>query len=118
MRRCGRGCVKQGSSHAQRDGTAVADPAPREDPTMASAQQKVTRRTTRRRSTQGAPLPGEAAEPRLPHERDESADEQLQQPSAVSKQAKQDLDRGLVDTDRGPVLDDVYRRQRRRSAPK
>ena len=50
--------------------------------------------------------------PRLPHERDESADSQdLQEPEQqeMMQRAKDDLDRGLVDTDRGPVLDEVYR---------
>lgn len=52
--------------------------------------------------------------PRLPHERDESADSQdLQQPDQQQKmqQAHDDVEQGLVDTDRGPVLDKVYREQ-------
>ena len=51
-------------------------------------------------------------QPRLPHERDESADSQdLQQPDQHQKmqQAHDDIEQGLVDTDRGPVLDKVYR---------
>lgn len=49
--------------------------------------------------------------PRMPHERDESADSQsAQEPSGerVGRQAQEDIERGLVDTDKGPVLDQVY----------
>ena len=49
--------------------------------------------------------------PRTPNERDESADSQgSDEPSAarVGKQAREDVERGLVDTDKGPVLDQVY----------
>ena len=53
---------------------------------------------------------GESA-PRLPHEHDQSSDSQQSQggtPPAVGRQALDDIERGLVDTDRGPVLDRVY----------
>ncbi len=46
--------------------------------------------------------------PRLPHERDESSDSQTSPPRAVIQQAHDDLQRGLVDTDRGPVMDKLY----------
>jgi hypothetical protein len=49
--------------------------------------------------------------PRTPSERDESADSQAaDEPSAarVGQQAREDVERGLVDTDKGPVLDQVY----------
>ncbi|MCW7536378.1 hypothetical protein OOT46_00730 [Aquabacterium sp. A7-Y] len=49
--------------------------------------------------------------PRLPHERDESADSQDQQQpqqDEVMQQAHDDVERGLVDTDRGTVMDKVY----------
>jgi hypothetical protein len=49
--------------------------------------------------------------PRTPNERDESSDSQgTDDPSAtrVGKQASEDVERGLVDTDKGPVLDQVY----------
>jgi hypothetical protein len=36
---------------------------------------------------------------RMPHERDESPDDQNQQPRGVMKQAAADLEQGLVDTD-------------------
>jgi hypothetical protein len=53
----------------------------------------------------------EEAEPRLPHEHDQSSDDQGAPADALGQQAKRDIDRGLVDTDRGPVLDRTYRRQ-------
>ena len=53
---------------------------------------------------------GESA-PRLPHEHDQSSDSQQNQDGTaprVGRQALQDIERGLVDTDRGPVTDRVY----------
>jgi hypothetical protein len=53
---------------------------------------------------------GESA-PRLPHEHDQSSDSQQSQEGTaprVGRQALQDVERGLVDTDRGPVVDRVY----------
>jgi hypothetical protein len=53
---------------------------------------------------------GEAA-PRLPHERDQSSDSQQTpdgQPTKVGRQAHEDVERGVVDTDRGPEADRVY----------
>lgn len=53
-------------------------------------------------------------QPRLPHERDESSDSQTAAPGEGSgqagRQAYEDLQRGMVDTDRGPLLDRLYRR--------
>ena len=46
--------------------------------------------------------------PRLPHEHDESSDSQTSPPRAVIQQAHKDLERGLVDTDRGPLMDTLY----------
>jgi hypothetical protein len=79
------------------------------------------RMTSRRRPATGGPtgrgntLPaqGEKQErsPRMPHERDESADSQAGQESSgrrVGGQAQEDIERGLVDTDRGPALDSAY----------
>jgi hypothetical protein len=52
--------------------------------------------------------------PRLPHERDESSDGQTAAPAEggdpPGRQAYDDLQRGVVDTDRGPLLDRLYRR--------
>ena len=63
------------------------------------------------------PAQGETPDkvPRMPHERDESADSQAaQEPSGqrMGRQAQQDLERGLVDTDKGPVLDQAYNKVR------
>lgn len=49
--------------------------------------------------------------PRLPHERDQSSDSQEAQdgqPSEVGRKGHDDIERGTVDTDRGPVTDRVY----------
>lgn len=53
---------------------------------------------------------GEPA-PRLPHEHDQSADSQQSADGGapkVGRQAHEDVERGLVDTDKGPVTDRVY----------
>ncbi len=59
------------------------------------------------------PSQGETQErvPRMPHEHDESADSQGagEAPNQrLGKAAQQDIARGLVDTDKGPVMDKVY----------
>ena len=49
--------------------------------------------------------------PRLPHERDESSDSQEAQDGQtpeVGRKGYEDIERGSVDTDRGPVADRVY----------
>ena len=52
-------------------------------------------------------------EPWLPHDRDESAHaSQDEPPSDIGRQAHEDLARGLQDTDRQPVMERVYRRQK------
>jgi hypothetical protein len=48
--------------------------------------------------------------PKLPHERDESTGGMASGPRKRIKQAQQDLERGLTNTDRGPVLDATYRK--------
>jgi hypothetical protein len=66
------------------------------------------------------PSRDQTSEPRLPHERDESSDSQQHgEPAgqAVGEQALDDLKSGKVDTDRGPVMDDVYRKTLRNSPP-
>ena len=58
------------------------------------------------------------AEPRLPHERDESADSQQQgdtQPSEIGRKAFEDIRAGRVDTDRGPVLEELFRTKLQRN---
>ena len=54
---------------------------------------------------------GEPA-PRLPHERDESADSARGAPREIIRKAAQDVDAGRVDTDRGPPADAAYRKQK------
>jgi hypothetical protein len=78
------------------------------------------RLTSRKRPDAGAgnkgntvPAQGEKQQqvPRTPNERDESADSQAsREPSGerVGRQASEDVERGLVDTDKGPVLDQAY----------
>lgn len=71
------------------------------------------------RTPQGNTLPeqGETQEavPRMPHERDESADAQVRkEPSAqrLGQAAHDDLENGLVDTSKGAELDATYNRLR------
>ncbi|HYP84198.1 hypothetical protein [Variovorax sp.] len=54
--------------------------------------------------------------PRLPHERDESSDSQHQDnvPGDKERRAHDDVERGVVDTDRGPVTDRLYREKLKR----
>jgi len=57
--------------------------------------------------------------PRMPHERDESADSQgASEPSGprMAKLAQEDIERGLVDTDKGPVMDETYEKLREESS--
>jgi hypothetical protein len=50
-------------------------------------------------------------EPRLPHESDESADSQRKSaPDSLGRKAFEDVQAGRVDTDRGPVLEELGRR--------
>ncbi|VTU37163.1 hypothetical protein [Variovorax sp. RA8] len=57
---------------------------------------------------------GESA-PRLPHERDQSSDSQQNQDSSeMGRKAMEDVERGVVDTDRGPEADRVYNEKVRR----
>ncbi|MDM0044905.1 hypothetical protein QTH91_10450 [Variovorax dokdonensis] len=54
--------------------------------------------------------------PRLPHEHDESADSQKSnaKPDAKARRAHDDVERGVVDTDRGPMMDRLYREKLKR----
>jgi hypothetical protein len=79
--------------------------------------------TASRRDASGEPAPTaeRVSRPRLPHERDAAADSQTPVPGPVSDigaQAHEDLERGLQDTDRGPVTDEVYRESVKRATPK
>jgi hypothetical protein len=82
------------------------------------------RMTSRSRPRQGNTLPAQGtneepvqrAAPRLPHERDESADSQPSaEPSAerMGQAAHDDLADGRVDTDKGPAMDRAYDKLKR-----
>jgi len=63
------------------------------------------------------PVQGEKQQrvPRAPHEHDESSDSQrASDPSAraIGEAAREDIERGVVDTDKGPVMDETYDRVR------
>lgn len=51
---------------------------------------------------------------KMPHERDEVADPQVPPPEPAMKQASADLNRGLVDTDRGAAMNATYKKQKTR----
>ena len=54
------------------------------------------------------PSRNQAAEPKLPHERDESSNSQQQAtPDARIEQAASDVDKGLVDTGLAPVTEEL-----------
>ncbi|PHV10147.1 hypothetical protein [Chitinimonas sp. BJB300] len=62
------------------------------------------------------PVLGVEATPKLPHERDQSLSSQASRPRKVIRQAQQDIDNGLVDTDRRSSYgmgDDVGLRSKR-----
>jgi len=51
------------------------------------------------------------SEPRLPHERDESSDEQTGIPDARVQQAARDVAQGQQDTGRSPVVTELARKE-------
>jgi hypothetical protein len=53
---------------------------------------------------------GQEVVPRLPHERDESADSQVSPPRKVMQQAAKDIERGLKDTDRAAEVNATYKK--------
>lgn len=68
--------------------------------------------------TRAAKGPAQQPQPRMPHERDESVDSQASaEPSGkrMGRIAHDDVERGLVDTDKGPVIDDAYEKTRKTS---
>ena len=72
-----------------------------------SASSKVA---THRRNAKVSLSISEEPVPRLPHERDESADSQTSEPRMVIQNAAADLKRGQTDTDRGAQMNQVYRK--------
>ncbi len=83
-------------------------PSPKPNASPASSNSEKVVDPTPHRAGQTTPATAGGVAPRLPHERDESADSQSSEPRAVIEQAARDVDKGLVDTDRGPLTDQVY----------
>ncbi len=76
-----------------------------------------SRRNPNRKPGRTTPSQGETTTPhevpRLPHERDLSADSQAGGEASGKKmgaQAHEDLKRGMTDTDKGPVMDRTYQK--------
>jgi hypothetical protein len=63
-----------------------------------------------------ANVKGETA-PRLPHERDESADTEQGAQSELLRRAQKDVEAGMQPTDRSDATDEVYRRNLRDRPP-
>jgi hypothetical protein len=76
----------------------------------------------RKPRAQTLPQQGETQQrvPREPHEHDESADSQAPgEPSGerMANAAREDVERGLVDADKGPMLEETYEKQRAGTPP-
>lgn len=95
--------------------THPSPPSPSRSPT-----ESLTRKDTGRRdapddrevphSGETQPILEGGPAPRLPHERDESVPHEREPQREVIKQAGRDIKKGLVDTDKGPVLRDLHER--------
>ena len=88
---------------------------------MTSRRRQDSEATRRPASGETIPAQGETQQraPQMPHERDESADSQAPvEPSnqRIGQAAHDDLERGLVDTDKGPALDQAYDKVREGTA--
>jgi hypothetical protein len=76
---------------------------------------------TSRKSDSGVPRspisggaePAASSKAPLPNERDEASGSTGGAPSEIVKQGHRDLRKGLEDTDRGPVMDEAYRKQKK-----
>ncbi|MFZ5520173.1 MAG: hypothetical protein ACOZD0_03110 [Pseudomonadota bacterium] len=96
--------------------TATPQDGPREPTPVESppAHDTATGDTIPRRQENGEPGQGDrdadTSTPRLPHERDESADSQTGPRRDVIEQARRDVENGQQDTGRGPVTDNLYKR--------
>jgi hypothetical protein len=82
------------------------------------------KRMTQRDKPQGETVPRQGDKqqqaPREPHERDESASSQSGgEPSGerMANAGREDIERGAVDTDQGPVLEETYEKQRAGTPP-
>jgi hypothetical protein len=62
------------------------------------------------RSTKVSVRVGQEKVPRLPHERDESSDNQASEKRKIIQQASADMKRGLEDTSRGEESHKVYQK--------
>jgi hypothetical protein len=62
------------------------------------------------RSTKVSVSVGQATVPRLPHERDESSDNQAGEKRKIIQQASTDIQRGLKDAYRGEESNKVYQK--------
>ena len=51
-------------------------------------------------------------DPKLPHERDESASHQGTEPRGRIEQARQDVESGQADTGKRPAMDEAYEQQK------
>jgi hypothetical protein len=69
--------------------------------------------------TRPAQGPTQQPEPRMQYERDQSSDGQAaDEPSQerMGKIAHDDVERGVVDTDKGPAIEEAYEKTRKSSA--
>jgi hypothetical protein len=65
------------------------------------------------RADQTTPQKDERRVEQTPHERDESSASQQGAPNELMKKARDDVERGLVDTSKGEATDATYRRELR-----
>ena len=69
----------------------------------------MSEKKTKKDNTTSVSIAGQKAPP-LPHEADESTHSTAAKPDPKVKQAYADVKRGLVDTDKGPVMGRTYER--------
>jgi hypothetical protein len=84
------------------------------DPSGKPDKRRVAARARRNTDTVKVVRAGDAGEPRLPHELDESADGQRRgatQRGDIARKAFEDVRAGRVDTDRAPLLEELFARQ-------
>lgn len=70
-------------------------------------------------TTRAAQGPTQQPQPRMQYERDQSSDSQAaDEPSQhrMGKMAHDDVERGVVDTDKGPAIEEAYEKTRKTSA--
>ncbi len=100
-----------GSSPELDRGQPRADePAPHAEEDFAEAA-RIDKTASRKKSGMTETSSGQQARPRLPHERDESSDSQQEGVRPIIEQARQDIEAGRVDTDRGTPMNEAYKKQ-------